>query len=259
MKQERLSIKKLTIEKMFNEGDFGFQIKVSELADKQLLLEGDQPIVTAFKTALNAFDVALKESERSLYTEQIELAEAATDKSWRGVHHCVMGSSKFLYEELAVLGKRALLIVDKFGDITHMGQNAKYGSLKNMIDDFNTKFTAEEQAKILLDKWVIQLQSCYDNFSAAHVSRTSESASHVVGVVKETRAAADMGYRDLVDVINVRIITNGEADYKDFVDQLNVLVDGVHAVLAARKTRATNKKKDPEVDPTPAPTDVDAG
>lgn len=258
MKQERLSIKKLTIEKMFNEGDFGFQTKVSELADKLLLLEADQPIVTAFKAALNVFDVALKESERSLYTEQIELAEAATDKSWRGVHHSLMGSSKFLDDELSMLGKRALLIVDKFGDITHMGQNAKYGSLKNIIDDFNTKFTAEEQAKILLDKWVIQIQSCYDNFSAAHAARTSESASHVVGVVRDTRAAADQAYRDLVDVINVRIITNGEADYKNFVDQLNVLVDDVHAVLAARKTRAINKKKDPEVDPTLDSTPIDA-
>ena len=30
MKQKRLSFKKLTIEKMFNEGGFGFQTKVSE-------------------------------------------------------------------------------------------------------------------------------------------------------------------------------------------------------------------------------------
>ncbi len=244
MTTERLSIKKLTIEKMYNEEDYGFQTKVRELAKELLKEKEDQLIIEAFNTALDEFDKALKDSERSLYTEKIELAEAATDKSWRGVNHSVIGSSKFLDPTLAPLGKLALLIVEKYGDITRMGQNEKYGSLKNIIDDFNTKFTAEEQAQILLNKWIPQLQTCYDDFKALHAERTTETASHVAGIVKEKRYLSDQAYRDLVDVINVRIITNKKEDYKAFVDQVNTLINDAHAVLASRKTRAENKKKE---------------
>ena len=63
------------------------------------------------------------------------------------------------------------------------------------------------------DVWITDLKAKEDAFLAAAVQRTEADAARQVGIVKETRTAADAAYRSLVDTVNAFAMINRDAEY----------------------------------------------
>lgn len=64
-----------------------------------------------------------------------------------------------------------------------------------------------------------------------------------MGIVKETRTAADAAYRSLVDTVNALAMIEGDAEYATFIDHVNALIDRQKGILKARKTRGEKEDK----------------
>ena len=84
-------------------------------------------------------------------------------------------------------------------------------------------------------------------FLAAAAQRTEADAARQVGIVKETRTAAETAYRSLVDTVNALAMINGDAEYATFIDHVNAMIERQKAISKARVTRA--KKKEDEEKP----------
>ena len=67
-------------------------------------------------------------------------------------------------------------------------------------------------------------------------------ADRQVGIVKETRTAAEAAYRSLVDTVNALAMINGDTAYATFIDHVNAMIERQKAISKARSTRA--KKED---------------
>ena len=69
-----------------------------------------------------------------------------------------------------------------------------------------------------------------------------------MGIVKDSRVAAEVSYRTLVDTVNAYVVFNGAETYATFINHLNAIIDRQKAIL---KVRATNnsKRKDNEEKP----------
>ena len=74
--------------------------------------------------------------------------------------------------------------------------------------------------------------------------RTEADAARQVGIVKETRTAAEAAYRSLVDTVNALAMINGDTAYATFIDHVNAMIERQKAISKARTTRA--KKEDEE-------------
>ena len=83
-----------------------------------------------------------------------------------------------------------------------------------------------------------------EQFLAAAAERTEADAARQVGIVKETRTAAEAAYRSLVDTVNALAMINGDAEYATFIDHVNAMIERQKAISKARATRA--KKEDEE-------------
>lgn len=241
-------IKTISLTSLRVEEDFGFQKLV--LAETENLPGEETPsvqtaAVTAFETAFNAFDTALKASATNPATASATDADVERDQSWRAANAYVKAMCSHPTADIANAANEAKSLFDKYGDPTSLAQTEESGALHNLLQDLEA-FDSAKRTSLALDVWITDLQAKEDAFLAAAAERTEADAARQVGIVKETRTAADAAYRSLVDTVNALAMINGDAEYAMFIDHVNAVIDRQKSILKARTTRA--KKEEEEED-----------
>lgn len=242
-------IKTISLTSLRVEEDFGFQKLV--LAETENLPGEETPsvqtaAVTAFETAFNAFDAALKASATNPATASATDADVERDQSWRAANAYVKAMCSHPTADIANAASEAKSLFDKYGDPTSLAQTEESGVLHNLLQDLEA-FDSAKRTSLALDVWITDLQAKEDAFLAAAAERTEADAARQVGIVKETRTAAEAAYRSLVDTVNALAMINGDAAYATFIDHVNAMIDRQKAISKARSTRA---KKDDEEKPS---------
>lgn len=243
------------------EEDFGFQ-KLIEAETQYLPLsgsssggdegEGGSPLAAAaptpldtaagnFKTALKAFDEALKASASNPATAAATAADEARDASWRGINGYLSAMTAHPTADVAAQAAEAKALFSKYGDPTKLAQTEESGILHNLLQDLDA-LAAEKRTALALDVWIGDLRSKEEAFLAAAAQRTEQEAARQTGIVKETRSAADAAYRSLTDTVNACALLEGDAKYATFIDHANALIDRQKAILKARTTKAAKKE-----------------
>lgn len=222
---------------------FGFLKKI-ESETVLLTLETDKEMVATFEAAVTAFDEALKASRKNSKTADVEAADAKVDKAWRTLTQLTKVLTQHPTEEIQDAATEAYSIVQKYGDITDMAYNEEYGNLHNAMQEL-TAISTEKQKLILIDTIIAVLSSGYSAFMIASAQWSAEESQRQVGIVKETRTAAEDAYRTMVERVNALVVVNGEANYATFIDNVNVIIASAKTTLSARKTRSAAKQKPP--------------
>ena len=186
--------------------------------------------VNEFTTAVDAFDDALKASATNPATATATAADDARDASWRGGNNYLTAMCAHPDAEIAAYAAEAKSLYDKYGDPTKLAQTEESGVLHNLLQDLEALDSSKRTA-----------------LNAAAAERTEADAARQVGIVKETRTAAEAAYRSLVDTVNALAMINGDAEYATFIDHVNAMIERQKAISKARVTRA--KKKEDEEKP----------
>ena len=228
------------------EEDFGFLKLV--LAETANLSEEEIPsvqtaAVTAFETAFNAFDTALKASATNPATASATDADVERDQSWRGINAYVKAMCSHPTDDVASAATEAKSLFDKYGDPTSLAQTEESGVLHNLLQDLEA-FDSAKRTSLALDVWIADLKAKEEAFLAAAAARTEADAARQVGIVKETRTAAEAAYRSLVDTVNALAMINGDADYATFIEHVNAVIERQKAISKARSTRAKKEEED---------------
>jgi len=199
--------------------------------------------VSSFETAFNAFDTALKASSTNPATASATNADMERDQSWRAANAYVKAMCSHPTPDIAAEASKIKALFDKYGDPTSLAQTEESGVLHNLLQDL----IAIDEGTILLlnlDVWIGDLRAKEEAFLAAAAQRTETDAARQVGIVKETRTAADAAYRSLVDTVNALALLNGDAEYGTFIDHVNAVIDRQKAILKARQTNNAKKKEE---------------
>lgn len=220
---------------------FGFLKKI-ETETSLLTLETDKEMVATFTAAVEAFDEALKASQKNSKTATVEAADARVDKAWRTLTQLTKVLTQHPTASVQETATEAYNIVQKYGDITGMAYNEEYGNLHNAMQELNA-ISATEQKAILIDALVSELTLGYGAYMMASSQRDAEQAQKQVGIVKETRTAAMDAYRSLIDRVNALVVVNGETAYSEFIDNVNVIIGSAKTTLSSRATRSAAKRK----------------
>ena len=202
--------------------------------------------VNEFTTAVDAFDDALKASATNPATATATATDDARDASWRGGNNYLTAMCAYPDAEIAAYAAEAKSLFDKYGDPTKLAQTEESGVLHNLLQDLEALDSSKRTA-LNLDVWITDLKTKEEAFLAAAAQRTEADAARQVGIVKETRTAAETAYRSLVDTVNALAMINGDAEYATFIDHVNAMIERQKAISKARVTRA--KKKEDEEKP----------
>ena len=240
-------MKKITtinLTRLRTEEDFGF-LKLVLAETENLPAEETPSILTAavnsFETAFNAFDAALKASATIPATAAATDADVERDQSWRGINAYVKAMCNHPTDDVASAATEVKSLFDKYGDPTSLAQTEESGVLHNLLQDLET-FDSSKRTLLNLDVWITDLKTKEDTFLAAAAQRTEADAARQVGIVKETRTAADAAYRSLVDTVNALAMINGDAEYATFIEHVNAVIERQKGILKARKTRGEKEE-----------------
>ena len=210
-------------------------------------LPGEEPAaaltaaITTFTTNVDAFDDALKASATNPATATATAADDARDAAWRGANNYAAAMCAYPDADLRAIAEQCKAVFDKYGDPTKLAQTEESGVLHNLLQDLEALPIAE----INFSVWVEDLKYKEEQFLAAAAERTTEAdAARQVGIVKETRTAAEAAYRSLVDTVNALAMINGDAEYATFIDHVNAMIKRQKAISKARVTRAKNEDEE---------------
>ena len=196
----------------------------------------------AYKAALTAFDAALKQAAKNSQTEAVAAADEVVDRLYTGLTLYLRSLTYHPVEATRIAAEGVLVIIDKYGKLTGLPYNQQYGVLLNSMQEL-TALTEETFTLLHLADWLAELSSAIARFQNARDMQTAEQSNYQVGLVKDTRTAADAAYKQFVASINAFAIAFGETNYATFINQMNVMIADVQAELKARKTRAENAKE----------------
>ena len=225
----------LNVKQLRTEECFGYLKLV--LAETENLPSEETPSVltaseNAFGTKFGNFDTALKASAVNPATVSVTATDAGRDDAWRGANAYVKAMCNHPTADVASAAAEAKSLFDKYGDPTSL-----------LLQDLEA-FDSSKRTLLALDVWITDLKTKEEAFLAAAAARTEADAARQVGIVKETRTAAEAAYRSLVDTVNALAMINGDAAYATFIDHVNAMIERQKAISKARSTRA--KKEDEE-------------
>ena len=241
----------LNVKQLRTEECFGYLKLV--LAETENLPSEEPPSilttsVNTYTDKFNGYDTALKASAVNPATVSVNPAtvsvtatDAGRDDAWRGANAYVKAMCNHPTADVASAAAEAKSLFDKYGDPTSLAQTEESGVLHNLLQDLEA-FDASKRTLLNLDVWITDLKTKEEAFLAAAAARTEADAARQVGIVKETRTAAEAAYRSLVDTVNALAMINGDTAYATFIDHVNAMIERQKAISKARSTRA--KKED---------------
>lgn len=238
-----LQIKNLDVHNLRNDEDFGFQSRVYNLGEALLTQEVDKPVLAAYKAALDAFDAALKQSQKNSQTDAVEAADKEVDHLYTGMTLYLRSLTYHPIETIRTAAEEVLDIIDKYGSLTSLPYNQQYGALHNSMQEL-AKLSDETMTTLHLADWLAAISSATAHFDFVRSNQIAEQSLYQTGLVKDMRAAADAAYKHFVASVNAFVIAFGEDNYAAFINQVNVMITDAQAELKARKTRAKKEKEE---------------
>lgn len=238
-----VQINNLDISRLRNDEDFGYQSRVLNMAVAMLTQDVDKPVVAAYQTALTAFDEALKQASKNSQTAAVAAADEEVDHLYTGLTLYLRSQTYHPVEAIRTAAEGVLAIIDKYGKLTDLPYNQQYGALQNSMQEL-IALPDDTITLLHLADWLAELSSAIARFQNARDMQTAEQSQYQVGLVKDSRTAADAAYKQFVASVNAFAIAFGEANYAAFINQMNVMIADIQAELKARKTRAENAKEE---------------
>ena len=238
----------INIQRMNNGAHFTFVSNILARAEADTAVKGKaSELVSNFKVAVAAEDEALKISQKSLLTDDIDKADIDRDALYAGYKKAV---EAFLAMPIADMAQAAKVLAQHIKDykINTAGQlDKETGLLVNFITDLEDKYSAQV-AKLGLTAFVTNLKEANERVRMLTLQRTNEKMGVTVGALKAARTASDDAYRALVKMVNALALVYGEKDYTAFIDYANTEITHYKREVLNQKASAPSTSGSSAVD-----------
>lgn len=240
-------IENIDLTKLHTDVVLGFFLQIAEKTSF-VTVEAEQIVITAFKNAVTAFNEVMRPDVINSFTATRKAADEKTDNLCVGIRKYVDALTYSPNYSASRAAKKAIVIIDKYGNLTRMGYKEQYPNLQSMLNDLK-EIPVEERDDMMLLDWIDALDNACANFLSITSQKVAEDSLKQVGIVQDLRDAAEVAYYAMVSRINAGALYLGDTEYAEFIDNVNVIVGEYKTMIAAAKTRAENKKVDGEDSP----------
>ena len=219
-----MKIQKLSTHSLRNDAHFQFHTEFRDLVTTHgAAALKIKPQFDAYLPLYDREDEALKKIVKSALTTRIHDADAARDDTFIGLTDFCRGMCKHFTPAIREAALRIQVIMDTYGDVAHKPLNEETSAIYNLVQELQSNYAADLTATGIA-QWVAELKARNEAFENLVKERFDETAAKTDVVLKDARKAADEAYRQLCDIINVRVVLDGAADYETFIKTLNAVI-----------------------------------
>jgi hypothetical protein len=197
-----------------------------------------------FKTVFDIFDKALKQAQKTGYTDGIITADDNRDNITIGFAGSLSNLTRFPDAEIAESAKKLLAVFEKYGTgIVRLPQREETAILTNVVSELRSTENAIALQKSGLSMWVDKLAEANLAFDELYTHRTEKESEFITGLTRTERANTQAAFEKLVRAIEAKAYLKGEAAYKPLADKINTELGNVKQAAKARTTLNANNAK----------------
>jgi hypothetical protein len=188
---------------------------------------------------------------KSEFTVEIEAQDGDRDNLGRGLLGTVQAATRHPDAAKRAAAEKVLPLIEHYGNIAGRTYDAQSASTDDLIRLLREPAHAALITTLELTAWVAALEASNAKFVALMLARYGEVGNRPTTSMKNARAAADAGLREMLDRIEAMITLNGidyTAALKPFAAEWNALADRYKHILAIEHGRRAAKKNDEEND-----------
>lgn len=210
-------------------------------AIKQLI----EPLYPGYTTAHIAEENALQVERGSRKTKNIKQTNDLRRRMYRGFE-LLMQSCLIHYEPTIQEAARLVnLVMKQFDNPSLKNYSASSANITFLTDVLDANHSADVAA-MGASEWLVKLKEANADFITRFGERSSEESVRISRNVRATRVFVDPAYNAIVIQINALVVINGEADFVEFIDEVNYIISKYKTTLAIRKGRLKKEKKGEE-------------
>ena len=230
------------------------------------------PLIAKYEAAFLVEEEKFKLSQKSEFTDSLNQLDDMRDNAYRGIKQIVGGYAKVPDAEIQQAAKALNQLITDYRINVDVQRDQESGLLSNFIADLDGKCASHVQT-LGMGKAVQVLKEANNQYIEVREVRTEERMHKEKKALETACAATDTAYRALIAMVNALAMVEGEADYADFIDYMNSLVNEYKAEVLNQPAKPSTptqpegegtggeeqpapggeEQPDPEPDPTPDP------
>lgn len=216
-------------------------------------LLGIEAKMIAYVDAIGIENKALNPVRGTDTTGEIFDADAYRDGTFSGMAGTIRSALNHFDPNVAKAANRLNRVLEATGNVTIKPYDQETAAINKLIEELEGAYAADV-ATVGVASWVQGLKAKNQAFDALLNQRYAEDKAKFYYDMQAARKQTDKAYRDVVKRIHALIEVNGEANFTDFVTELNQRIESRIQVLATRKGRnAADTDDAADADKTPDP------
>jgi hypothetical protein len=194
-------------------------------------------VASDFNTALSSLDKALKQAQKTGYTDAIIAADDERDSILTGFLGTLRNLLRFPDKIIMNATAKLLVVTEKYGPgITQLPQREETATLTSMVADLRSAENAPMLQTANLTIWVDKLDEANRAFDDLYRHRNGKESEFIIGLTRTERANMQAVFEKLVQAIEAYAFINEAPLYQPLAEKINTEVANVQQ---ATKTRAT--------------------
>jgi len=222
---------------LHNEEHYQFHFDVKKLFE--VFNPGKLNIGSLYPIYESAFEdevSALQVERNSEITKSIAEADAFRSQLYQGFVWLQEAHTLHSDYPTQQAARRIGSVIEKYGDVRSLNYSQESSTISNLCQELKNNYSSE-LFSIGGKQWLTSLAEANDEFIAQFGNISSADADHISGIMRNARQIIDPLYTAFITQINALTVVTGEADYAEFIYQLNNYINHYKNLVAARKYR----------------------
>jgi DNA-binding FrmR family transcriptional regulator len=200
--------------------------------------------VEALQKSADREDLCYKVVRKSNISAVKKDSNKARDSIIIGIKDAVKSLLRHFDIKVKEAANRIKIVIDAYDSpqlLTKLPYDAKTAAVNSLLQEFDLNYAGDVRITGLTP-WIEELRTRNKAFESLTNDYNEQQSEKPSFRHKDTRKDTDKAYKDIVSVIKVLMIIDGETQYAPFVSELNTLIKHFNDTIAQHKGRLRELK-----------------